>query len=221
LLQKLPINPQDCNNRPQDYVNDCAMDMNLLIGLISFAFVTSITPGPNNLMLMASGANFGFRRSLWHMLGINAGFASLVLMAGLGLASLIAAVPAAQTVLKVAATGYMVWLAWRIAHAAAPTAGRVAGSPMTLVQAAAFQWVNPKAWAMALGAVSAYSGAGDITSVLLVVLVFSLVNLPSIAVWVLAGEALRRVLTNPDRLALFNWTMAALLVLSLWPVLTL
>ena len=197
------------------------MDTNLLIGLISFAFATSITPGPNNLMLMASGANFGFRRSLLHMLGVNLGFASLVLVAGLGLASLIAAFPSAQILLKIAATAYLIWLAWKIAHAAVPKAGSVAGRPITVTQAAAFQWVNPKAWAMALGAVSAYTGDGDLASILRVVVVFSLVNLPCIAAWTLAGEALRHVLTNPNRLALFNWTMAALLVLSLYPVLNL
>ena len=215
----MPIGSQECNFSLLGAVNNCGMDMNLLIGLISFAFVTSITPGPNNLMLMASGAKFGFRRSLWHMLGINLGFATLVLVAGLGLASLIAAVPSAQVGLKVAATVYMLWLAWKIAHAAAPSEGRVGGRPMTLLAAAGFQWVNPKAWAMALGAVSAYSGAGDMAAILWVVLVFSLVNLPCIAAWVLAGEALRHVLTNPRRLALFNWTMAGLLVLSLWPTL--
>ena len=92
---------------------------------------------------------------------------------------------------------------------------------MTLLQAAAFQWVNPKAWAMALGAISAYAAEGDLTSILLVVLVFALINLPCIAVWVLGGEAVRLVLTNPARLRLFNWTMAGLLVLSLYPVLNL
>lgn len=197
------------------------METHLLIGLISFAFVTSITPGPNNLMLMASGANFGFRRSLWHMLGVNLGFAGLALMAGLGLAGLIAAVPVSKTVLKIAATVYMVWLAWKIAHAAAPAAGKAVGRPMTLLQAAAFQWVNPKAWAMALGAISAYAAEGGLVSILMVVLVFALVNLPCIAVWVLGGEAVRLVLTNPARLRAFNWTMAVLLVLSLYPVLNL
>ncbi len=194
--------------------------MNLLIGLISFAFVTSITPGPNNLMLMASGVNFGFRRSVWHILGINLGFVSLVLAAGFGLAALLLALPAAKTALKLAAAAYMLWLAWKIAHAAAPAEAHASGGqPMTLMQAAAFQWVNPKAWAMALGAVSAYAKGGDLASIALVALVFCLVNLPSISTWVLAGEAMRRLLTNPNRLAAFNWTMAGLLVLSLWPVL--
>jgi threonine/homoserine/homoserine lactone efflux protein len=197
------------------------MDPNLLIGLISFAFVTSVTPGPNNLMLLAAGANFGYRRTVPHMLGINLGFVSLVLAAGLGLAALLIALPAAKTALKIAACLYMLWLAWKIAHAAAPGTGQVPGQPMTLLQAAAFQWVNPKAWAMALGAVVAYAGDGGPMAIAAVALVFCLVNLPSISLWVLAGEAMRRLLTNPNRLAVFNWTMAALLVLSLWPVLEL
>ena len=193
------------------------MDTNLLIGLISFAFVTSITPGPNNLLLMASGANFGFRRSVPQMLGINLGFAVLLGVSGLGLGTLMLTYPASKTALKIAAA-YMLWLAWKIAHTSAPAAGTAAAKPMTLLQSAAFQSVNPKAWAMALGAVTAFSG-GSLTGTLQVFVLFCLINLPCIATWVLAGEALRLLLTNPGRLAAFNWTMAALLVLSLWPVL--
>ena len=194
------------------------MDLNLLIGLISFAFVTSVTPGPNNMLLLASGANFGFRRTVPQMLGINLGFAFLLAVSGLGLGTMMTTFPASKTALKIAATAYMLWLAWKIAHASAPTAGKAGTKPMTLLQSAAFQWVNPKAWAMALGAVSAYSD-GSLTGIVQVFVVFCLVNLPSIATWVLAGEALRLLLTNPNRLAVFNWTMAVLLVLSLWPVL--
>lgn len=194
------------------------MDQTLLFGLVSFAFVTSITPGPNNLMLMASGAHFGYRRTIPHVMGINLGFLSLVLAAGFGMAALLLALPAAKTALKLAAVAYMLWLAWKIAHAAPPGGAAKAGQPMSLVQAAGFQWVNPKAWAMALGAVSAYGQGGDIGAVLAVGAVFCLVNIPSVSTWVLAGEVMRRILTNPRRLAVYNWTMASLLVLSLWPV---
>ena len=194
------------------------MDTNLPIGLISFAFVTSITPGPNNLLLMTSGANFGFRRSVPQMLGINLGFAFLPGICGLGLGTRMASFPAAKTTLKIAAPAYMLWLAWKIEHAAAPGEGKAAARPMTLWQSAAFQWVNPKAWAMALGADTACSG-GSLRAALQAFVVFCLINLPCIGTWAAAGEALRHVLTNPNRLALFNWTMAALLVLSLWPVL--
>jgi threonine/homoserine/homoserine lactone efflux protein len=193
----------------------------LLLALIGYAFVTSVTPGPNNLMLMASGANFGLRRSIPHMLGISLGHMAMVVLLGLGLAGVIHAWPAALTVLKWISCGYMLWLAWKIAHAAPPQPGAAAGRPFTFVQAAAFQWVNPKAWAMALTALSVYAGEGGMAAVLLVAAVFAAVNLPSVSVWTLAGQELRRILTNPRRLRLFNWTMAGLLVVSLWPVLRL
>lgn len=194
------------------------MTYDIFLALLSFAFVTSITPGPNNLMLMASGANFGFRRSLPHMFGISLGHGLMVFLVGLGLAGIFEVFPIAKLGLKAASVVYMLWLAWKIAHAAAPDAGKVGGRPLSFVQAAAFQWVNPKAWAMALGAISAYANGG-VGSVMIVCAVFACVNLPSISVWVLAGEQLRHLLTNPRRLALFNWTMAGLLVASLWPVL--
>ena len=194
------------------------MTYDIFLALLSFAFVTSITPGPNNLMLMASGANFGFRRTLPHMLGISLGHGLMVFLVGLGLAGIFEAFPPAKLALKGLSVAYMLWLAWKIAHAAAPGAGKAGGTPMTFVQAAAFQWVNPKAWAMALGAISAYA-SGGIGSVLIVCVAFSFVNFPSISVWVLAGEQVRHLLTDKRRLAVFNWTMAALLVASLWPVL--
>jgi len=124
-------------------------------------------------------------------------------------------------VLKLASVGYMLWLAWKIAHSAAPGEGRAAARPMTFLQAAAFQWVNPKAWAMALGAVAAYVPEPSIGGYAIVALVFSAVNLPSVSVWAGAGQAVRRWLEGPGRLQAFNWTMAVLLVLSLWPVVTL
>lgn len=195
------------------------MNPNLLIALISFAFVTSITPGPNNLLLMASGANFGFRRTVPHMLGISLGHAFMVVLVGLGLAGLFVAFPVARVLLKVISVAYMLWLAWKIANAAAPGDGKAGSVPMTFLQAAAFQWVNPKAWFMALGAITNYAQGAGLRSVLVVALVFACVNLPSVSVWTIAGQAMRHLLTNPNRRKVFNWTMAGLLVLSLWPVL--
>ncbi|MCU0829516.1 MAG: LysE family translocator [Tabrizicola sp.] len=197
------------------------MTYELLIALLGFAFVTSVTPGPNNMMLLASGVNFGFRRTVPHMLGISLGHALMVFLVGLGLAGVFKAWPPALTVLKVASVAYMLWLAWKIAHAGAPGEGRVKPEPMTFLQAAAFQWVNPKAWAMALGAVSAYVTTPSVWAYAAVAGVFACVNLPSVAVWAGAGQGLRRWLEGPGRLAAFNWTMAGLLVLSLWPVVTL
>jgi threonine/homoserine/homoserine lactone efflux protein len=197
------------------------MTYDLMIALLGFAFVTSVTPGPNNMMLLASGVNFGFRRTLPHMLGISLGHALMVFLVGLGLAGVFKAWPLALTVLKVASVAYMLWLAWKIAQAGAPGEGRVKPAPMTFLQAAAFQWVNPKAWAMALGAVSAYVTEPSVWAYAAVAGIFACVNLPSVSVWAGAGQAVRRWLDGPGRLRAFNWTMAGLLVLSLWPVVTL
>ena len=195
------------------------MTADQFLGLLGFAFVTSVTPGPNNLMLMASGANFGLRRTLPHMAGISLGHAFMALMVGLGLGAALTAVPQAKLAMKVAAVAYMLWLAWKMAHAAAPGEGTSTGRPLTFLQAAAFQWVNPKAWAMAIGAMAAYAAEGGIGRVALVAGLFAAINFPSVMVWTWAGQALRAYLQDPARLRAFNWTMAALLVASLWPVL--
>jgi threonine/homoserine/homoserine lactone efflux protein len=195
------------------------MTLDILSALVAFAFVTSVTPGPNNMMLLASGVNFGFRRSVPHMLGIGLGHALMVFLVGLGLAGVFQALPVLHTVLKVASVAYMLWLALKIANAAPPEGGKAEGRPFTFLQAAGFQWVNPKAWAMALGAVTVYAPDRSVGTMAIVALAFCAVNLPSVSVWTLAGQGLRRWLTIPSRLRLFNWTMAALLVLSLVPML--
>lgn len=195
------------------------MMLETLPALALFAFVTSVTPGPNNLMLMASGANFGFRRTVPHMLGVSLGFVLMAFLVGVGLAGLFQTYPVAQTALEVVSVVYMLWLAWKIAHAAAPKDREVGVSPMTFLQAAAFQWVNPKAWAMALTAVTVHAPDRSLWAVALVAVIFGAINLPSVSLWTLIGQQLRRVLTNTRRLTIFNWTMAGLLILSLAPVL--
>ena len=190
----------------------------LLAALALFAFVSSVTPGPNNLMLMASGANFGFRRTIPHMLGVALGFVFMVLLVGAGLVQVFDAFPVSYTVLKVGSVVYLLYLAWKIANSGPAKSGDATGRPMTFLQAAAFQWVNPKAWAMALTAISAYTPDHTLLAILLVGLVFGAINLPSVGSWTLLGQQMARFLTNERRLTLFNWTMAALLVASLYPV---
>lgn len=195
------------------------MTPDLLLALAAFCLVSSITPGPNNLMLMASGANFGFRRSIPHMLGIALGFTVMVALVGAGLIQVFDAYPVSHTILTVFSVIYLLWLAWKIATAVPPK-GDVAQNarPFTFVQAALFQWVNPKAWTMALTAITVYAADRSLAGILLVSLVFGLVNLPSISLWTIMGEQMRRILKNPTRLRAFNWTMAGLLVASLIPL---
>lgn len=195
------------------------MPQDIVIALVAFAFVSSITPGPNTLMLMASAANFGVRRTVPHMLGVGIGFTVMVVLVGLGVAGIFAAWPPAGLILKVVSVAYLLWLAWKIATAAPPRPGAAAGRPFTFLQAAGFQWVNPKAWTMALSAVTLYAPGREVGSVLFVAMVFGLVNLPSIGFWAGLGAQMQRFLTSTVRLRRFNLVMAALLVASLYPVL--
>jgi threonine/homoserine/homoserine lactone efflux protein len=192
------------------------MNQTTLLALSAFALVSSITPGPNNMMLMASGANFGLRRTIPHALGVGIGFTLMIILVGLGLMGLFDLLPVLNTVLKVVSVVYLLWLAWKIANAAAPdTASGARGKPMTFVQAMLFQWVNPKAWSMALTAIALYAPDRNLGAVLLVAAVFGLINLPSTSLWAVMGQVLRGWLSSPARLRAFHWTMAALLVGSL------
>lgn len=193
------------------------MSQDLLLALVAFAFVTTVTPGPNNLMLLASGVNFGLRRSLPHVAGVTLGVVFMVLALGAGLAEGVARLPQAGLALKVLSLGYMLWLAWRIATAAAPDAGEGGSRPLTFLQAAAFQWVNPKAWAMVLAALATYGAA--LGGPLPVALAFAAVGLPCHLLWVVTGARIARMIDAPDRLRLFNMAMAGIMVLSMLPVL--
>ncbi len=196
------------------------MTIDLFVALVTFALVSSITPGPNNLMLLASGVNFGFRQTIPHMLGIGIGFTVMVILVGLGLGKLFEVYPAIYTGLRVAGGTYMLWLAWKIANSGPVGEGRSAGTPLTFIQAALFQWVNPKAWVMAVTAIATYTLPNDyLRSVLLLGAVFGAINLPAVSTWALFGTALKHVLNNPRVLRAFNITMAVLLVVSLAPLL--
>lgn len=193
-----------------------------IVALAAFAFISSVTPGPNNLMLMASGTNFGFARTVPHMLGVALGFALMVLLIGLGLGAVFAAVPGAMTVLKVVSAVYLLYLAWKIAMSEPPRVEEGAGSgrPLTFLQAAAFQWVNPKGWTMALTAVAVYVPANDrLLGALMVATVITVTNFPAVVIWSVAGVQLRRLLHRPKAYRAFNVVAALLLVASLYPVL--
>ena len=195
------------------------MTPDLFTALFTFALVTSTTPGPNNLMLMASGANFGFRRTVPHMMGIGLGFPAMVFLVGIGVMQVFDLWPLSYTLLKIASVIYLLYLAWRIANAASPDQAAAKGKPLTFVQSAAFQWVNPKAWSMALSAITLYAVSRDLQAVSWVAGSYVCVSLISTASWTLLGQQFRRLLKSPARLRAFNWIMAALLVATLIPVL--
>jgi threonine/homoserine/homoserine lactone efflux protein len=193
------------------------MEMQQLAALVGFAFVSSITPGPNNMMLMASGANFGMRRTVPHALGVAIGFTLMIVLVGIGLVGLFEAWPPLFTILKVVSAVYLLWLAWKIATAAAPDTSKAENGthPMTFLQAALFQWVNPKAWTMALTAITVYAATRSLPAVLGVAAVFGVINLPVVSIWAAMGQYLGRWMENDRQRRAFNWGMAALLVGSL------
>ncbi|MGB0695857.1 MAG: LysE family translocator [Rhodospirillaceae bacterium] len=196
------------------------------ITLIGMAFVMTATPGPNNVMVTASGATWGYRRTLPHILGISFGFPPMVLAVGLGLAEVIRAVPAFGPILAVVGLVVVARLTWKIATAKPPSADNAtrSGRPMRFIEAAAFQWINPKAWiaALAVTATQVNLDSGVMApwlQVLLVALVFLLVCIPSVSAWTLFGSAIGRLLHTPLHRKCFNGVMAALLAISMVPAL--
>ncbi|MDT4817924.1 LysE family translocator [Achromobacter agilis] len=207
------------NLLPSNWADVPLMSLSLLGPLAMFALVSSITPGPNNVMLASSGLNFGFRRSVPHLLGVNLGFTLMIFLVGIGLGSVFQQVPQLYTVLKYAGAAYLLYLAWKIANSGSMDDGEARGKPFTFLQAAAFQWVNPKAWVMAVGVVATYTPQnGFFANLVIATIVCGIVNLPSIGIWVTFGTALRRVLHKPWAIRAFNVSMALLLVASLYPV---
>jgi threonine/homoserine/homoserine lactone efflux protein len=193
----------------------------LFLALVAFCAVTLVTPGPNNVMLMTSGLNYGFQRSQPHLWGVTLGFAIMVLAVGLGLGAIFAAYPVVYTILKYAGALYLLYLAWMIAMAGPVENEEAAsGRPLTFAQAAAFQWVNPKGWVMAVGAVSAYAGIAAFPyNMMVIAALFCVLGVLSSALWTALGQSLRRLLTDARAVRVFNAVMALALVASLWPVL--
>lgn len=197
------------------------MHFELAGALLLFVVVTLITPGPNNAMLMASGLNYGFRRGLPHLFGVALGFGVMVLAVGLGLGALIEAFPVIYVVLKYLGAAYLLYLAWQIATAEPKQPDtQKQGQPITFLQAAAFQWLNPKGWVMAVGAVSTYAAVAPFpANMLLIAGLFGSLGVLSSAVWLGFGLGLRQLLTSARAVRAVNIVMALLLVASLWPVL--
>ncbi len=194
------------------------MGADTLLALISFAIAGAFTPGPNNIMLAASGMNFGFTRSAPHMAGIVVGFVVMLLSVGFGLGSLFAAYPAAQAALKIVGVAYLLWLAWRIANAA-PADPSTRSRPLKFIEAALFQWVNPKGLLAVFGAMSIFIRPEEaVSDVLTMALVFFAVSIGAVLTWTVFGTALGSFIRDRRKLRIFNIAMALLLVASIVPM---
>jgi len=190
--------------------------MDTLLPLALFAFVASITPGPNNIMLTSSGMRFGFARTLPHLLGISFGFTILMALCAAGIGSLIAAMPALHVVLKACGSAYLVRLAWQLRHMAFGHTAEGPSRPMTFVGAALFQFANPKAWIMGVTGTSAFLPIVQpvALAIALYCLIFIAIGFPCIVVWAGAGAVLRRYLTQRRWQLLFCGVMVMLTLYS-------
>jgi len=198
------------------------MSFEALLAATLFALASSITPGPNNTMLMASGVNFGFRRSLRHLSGVQIGFWILLLATGLGLNTALSHFPGFYQGLRIAGTLYLLWMAYQLATAKPAGSDTNAPSqPMGFWAAVGFQWVNPKAWVMTVTCMSTYLPPNaSFAQLMTLMLMFVVVGLPCSLLWLGFGQAMRQWLQDPVRLRIFNVTMAIALVASLYPMLT-
>jgi len=194
--------------------------MEYILSVVLFAISSSVTPGPNNIMVMTSGLNFGVRRSLPLLGGICLGFALMLLMVGLGFAQLFSLFPSLSMLVKVVGTLYLLYLAWLIAISRDVGQSSSHTQPFGFIKGALFQWVNAKAWVVAIGAISAFTTVGEQFALqnLTIATTFLIVSFPCVGVWLLFGSLLKRYLSDSRYLRGFNLTMAALLVLSVLPV---
>lgn len=188
------------------------LSFELMLAVTTFAFVTTVTPGPNNIMLTASGVNFGYRRTLPHIMGITFGMVSMNILVGLGLGAVFVQFPLLQQILRVIGSAYLLWLAWKLLTFSALGKSEQGSKPFTFLQAAAFQYVNPKAWVMVISANASFTLLGDgyWLSVALIVIAYMVVGFPSISMWAGFGQYIRRFLDDPRILKIFNIAMSVL-----------
>ncbi len=197
------------------------MTYDIIIALFIFCLVSALTPGPNNIMLLASGMNYGIVRTIPHMLGILVGFPSMVFLVGVGLSQIFETIPYSYETLKILSTLYLLYLAWKIATAVKPNTDIQTGKPFTFLQAATFQWINPKAWTMALSAISIYTPPEHpFYSIVIVTLAFALTAIPSTSFWTILGHKLRLLIQDEQKLRIFNITCALILIATLYPILS-
>lgn len=194
----------------------------LLVAFVVFAIVGLYTPGPNNVMLLASGLNFGLRRTLPHVAGVSLGFAFLVAVVGIGLGAVFSAYPLLQSVLKYAGAAYLVYLAILIARSGPVKAAEGATPrPLTFWEAAAFQWINVKGWVIAIGTITAYAALASYPwNIVTMALLLLVLGITSSVAWTLFGASLQSLVRSPRAIRAFNLVMAAVLLASLYPVLT-
>jgi threonine/homoserine/homoserine lactone efflux protein len=191
--------------------------LEMILPLAVFGLASAVTPGPNNVMLTASGSAFGFRRSIPHMVGITIGFPVMIFAIGLGLGEIFTRYTQVHLALKYFGAAYLLYLAWRIAQSGQPNGDDAESRPLTFLEAAAFQWVNPKAWVMAVSSIPAFTtpGGNYYVELLIISAIFALVCIPACTTWCLFGVAIRQLIRTPETARIVNFGLAVLVALSI------
>lgn len=194
--------------------------MDYLFAVVLFAVSSSVTPGPNNIMVMTSGLNFGVKKSLPLLTGICVGFTVMLLLVGFGFSQLFELFPSLHFLIKCAGVAYLLYLAYLIARSAGEVESGEQSKPLSFMKGALFQWVNGKAWVVATGAIAAFTtvGANFFSQNLMIATTFFLVSFPCVGVWLMFGSLLKNVLNSAKSRMVFNYIMSGLLVLSVAPV---
>jgi len=191
----------------------------MIVSIATFTLSTVLTPGPNNIMLLSSGLTFGYKKTLPHILGIIFGFPFMVILVGLGMGVVFENYPFLFQIVKVIGILYLFWLAYKIANSADNYDTTIKSKPLTFLEAAAFQWLNPKGWIMAITSVSVFvtSSQNYFMQVVFVSFIYFLSGMISTNSWTLGGVLLKKFIKSEKSIGIFNKLMALLLVLSIIP----
>lgn len=199
---------------------DSIYSLTMLLSIGAFTLSTVLTPGPNNIMLLSSGLTFGYKKTVPHILGIIIGFPIMVLLVGFGMGIVFENYPIILSILKLVGMIYLLWMAYKIAtNVSGYELQKQNVKPFTFFQAAVFQWVNPKAWIMAITSISLFvtSIENYTVQVVIVAFVYLLSGVISTNSWTLGGVALKTILKSQKSISYFNKLMAFLLVISIIP----
>ncbi|NOX15032.1 MAG: LysE family translocator [Epsilonproteobacteria bacterium] len=195
--------------------------LTMLFSIITFTLAGVLTPGPNNIMLLSSGLTFGYKRTIPHILGIVLGFTFMVICVGIGVGVVFKMFPFVFTILKYLGISYLLWMAWHIASSKGGIDAKKssANKPFSFLQAAIFQWVNPKAWVMAITVTATFTTSKEhaFVQVLLISFICLLCGIIATNSWTLGGVYIKKFIKNRLHVRVFNITMATLIVASMLP----
>lgn len=193
-------------------------EFSTLLPFLLFSLSMTITPGPNNALVLASGARVGVRRTLPLVLGISLGVSLQLAVVGLGLGFVFEALPSLHLLLSIAGFAYLLMLTWRLATSGPIRIDTESEATMGAVGGAAFQWLNPKAWTLCISAAAAYIPLEHHgLNVALAAVLLGSMSIPCVGIWALAGSALRQWLADTQRARLFNFSMALTLLVATIP----